>query len=120
MRRSQRRPTLLQKTDSEVDALLFSGNQAVPPFAELVGELDFPRHTLLCHRRHYAVYGMDLACHLAFHIKAPEWLLDVDEMARCIIYIVRRTQIYFDDHLWNPLQTRARSRKSPFRRSCGK
>lgn len=28
---------------------------------------------------------------------------------RCIIYIVRRTQLYLDDHLWNALHARARS-----------
>jgi len=31
---------------------------------------------------------------------------------RCIIYIVRRTQLYLDDHLWNALHTQARSRKT--------
>jgi hypothetical protein len=31
---------------------------------------------------------------------------------RCILYIVRRTQLYLDDHLWNALHTRARSRKT--------
>ena len=32
--------------------------------------------------------------------------------ARCIIYIVRRTQLYLDDHLWDALHRRARSRKT--------
>jgi hypothetical protein len=32
--------------------------------------------------------------------------------ARCIIYIMRRTQLYLDDHLWNALHTSARSRKT--------
>jgi hypothetical protein len=32
--------------------------------------------------------------------------------SRCIIYIVRRTQLYLDDHLWNALHARARSRKT--------
>jgi hypothetical protein len=31
---------------------------------------------------------------------------------RCIIYIMRRTQLYLDDHLWNALHTQARSRKT--------
>jgi hypothetical protein len=31
---------------------------------------------------------------------------------RCIIYIVRRTQLFLDDHLWNALHARARSRKA--------
>jgi hypothetical protein len=31
---------------------------------------------------------------------------------RCIIYIVRRTQIYLDDHPWSALHARARSRKT--------
>jgi len=31
---------------------------------------------------------------------------------RCIIYIMRRTQLYLDDHLWNALHARARSRKT--------
>ena len=29
-----------------------------------------------------------------------------------MIYIMRRTQLYLDDHLWNALHTRARSRKT--------
>jgi predicted DNA-binding ribbon-helix-helix protein len=29
-----------------------------------------------------------------------------------MIYIVRRTQLYLDDHLWNALHARARSRKT--------
>jgi hypothetical protein len=28
------------------------------------------------------------------------------------MYIMRRTQLYLDDHLWNALHTRARSRKT--------
>lgn len=28
------------------------------------------------------------------------------------MYIVRRTQLYLDDHLWNALHSRARSRKT--------
>jgi len=44
-----------------------------------------------------------LICHLAVSPEPP---------ARCIIYIVRRTQIYLDDDLWNALRTRARSRKT--------
>jgi hypothetical protein len=32
--------------------------------------------------------------------------------SRCIIYIVRRTQLYLDDHLWNALHALARSRKT--------
>src|SRR5947208_1634707 len=31
---------------------------------------------------------------------------------RCIIYIMRRTQLYLDDHLWNALHVRARSRRT--------
>src|ERR1022692_3715838 len=31
---------------------------------------------------------------------------------RCIIYIMRRTQLYLDEHLWSALHTRARSRKT--------
>jgi predicted DNA-binding ribbon-helix-helix protein len=27
---------------------------------------------------------------------------------RCMLYIVRRTQLYLDDHLWNALHARAR------------
>jgi hypothetical protein len=34
------------------------------------------------------------------------------ETGRCIIYIVRRTQLYLDDDLWNALHARARSRKT--------
>jgi Ribbon-helix-helix protein, copG family len=34
------------------------------------------------------------------------------KLTRCIIYIMRRTQLYLDDHLWNALHTRARSRKT--------
>ena len=33
-------------------------------------------------------------------------------MKRCIIYIVRRTQLYLDDELWEALHARARSRKT--------
>lgn len=29
-----------------------------------------------------------------------------------MLYIVRRTQLYLDDHLWNALRARARSRKT--------
>lgn len=29
-----------------------------------------------------------------------------------MLYIMRRTQLYLDDHLWNALRTRARSRKT--------
>jgi hypothetical protein len=29
-----------------------------------------------------------------------------------MIYIMRRTQLYIDDHLWNALHTQARSRKT--------
>ena len=29
-----------------------------------------------------------------------------------MIYIMRRTQLYLDDHLWNALHARARSRKT--------
>lgn len=31
---------------------------------------------------------------------------------RCIIYIVRRTQLYLDDQLWGALHARARSEKT--------
>lgn len=31
---------------------------------------------------------------------------------RCILYIVRRTQLYLDDHLWNALHTQARNLKT--------
>jgi predicted DNA-binding ribbon-helix-helix protein len=31
---------------------------------------------------------------------------------RCTIYIVRRTQLYLDDSLWEALHARARSRKT--------
>jgi hypothetical protein len=31
---------------------------------------------------------------------------------RCILYIVRRTQLYLDDHLWKALHDEARSRKT--------
>jgi hypothetical protein len=31
---------------------------------------------------------------------------------RCIIYIVRRTQLYLEDDLWNALHARARSRRT--------
>jgi hypothetical protein len=31
---------------------------------------------------------------------------------RCSLYIVRRTQLYLDDHLWDALHARARSRKT--------
>ncbi len=31
---------------------------------------------------------------------------------RCILYIVRRTQLYLDDHLWDALHARARSRQT--------
>ena len=31
---------------------------------------------------------------------------------RCILYIVRRTQLYLDDAIWNALHARARSRKT--------
>jgi hypothetical protein len=44
---SQRRASLLQKTDAEVDALLFNGGKIVPPFAEFIGELNLPRHGLI-------------------------------------------------------------------------
>src|SRR5260370_37255492 len=37
---------------------------------------------------------------------------DPDGHRRCIIYIMRRTQLYLDDHLWNALHARARSRKT--------
>ena len=32
--------------------------------------------------------------------------------ARCMIYIMRRTQLYLDDSLWEALHARARSRKT--------
>jgi hypothetical protein len=35
---------------------------------------------------------------------APPW--------RCIIYIMRRTQLYLDEHLWNTLHARAKSRNT--------
>jgi len=60
MGHSQRRPCLLQKADGEVDTLLFRGGQAIPPFAEFVGELDFPRRDRLCHGRHYVVNDMEV------------------------------------------------------------
>jgi predicted transcriptional regulator len=31
---------------------------------------------------------------------------------RCVIYIVRRTQLYLDDDLWNALHTLARSQRT--------
>jgi hypothetical protein len=31
---------------------------------------------------------------------------------RCALYIMRRTQLYLDDHLWNALQAHARSKKT--------
>jgi hypothetical protein len=31
---------------------------------------------------------------------------------RCILYIVRRTQLYLDDNLWNALHIRARSQRT--------
>ena len=34
------------------------------------------------------------------------------EPERCTIYIVRRTQLYLDDHLWGALHARARSEKT--------
>ena len=33
-------------------------------------------------------------------------------LLRCIIYIMRRTQLYLDDHMWDALHTRARIRKT--------
>jgi hypothetical protein len=33
-------------------------------------------------------------------------------LKRCIIYIMRRTQLYLDDHLWNALHARARAQKT--------
>ena len=33
----------------------------------------------------------------------------IDEYRRCILYIVRRTQLYLDEDLWNALHARARS-----------
>jgi hypothetical protein len=38
--------------------------------------------------------------------------LNCDKPSRCIIYIMRRTQLYLDDSLWNALHSRARSRKT--------
>jgi len=35
-----------------------------------------------------------------------------DRPRRCILYIVRRTQLYLDDHLWKTLHARARSRRT--------
>src|ERR1035437_911667 len=46
MRHLQHRTNCLQEADREVDALLFSGGQTIPPLTELVGELDRPGHTL--------------------------------------------------------------------------
>ena len=34
------------------------------------------------------------------------------DVAQCILYIVRRTQLYLDDALWEALHARARSRKT--------
>ena len=51
-------PSLLKESDGVVDALLFGGGQCIPPVSELIGEFDFPRHVLLCHRGHYAVTGI--------------------------------------------------------------
>ena len=36
----------------------------------------------------------------------------VQSASRCILYIVRRTQLYLDDHLWNALHARARSQQT--------
>ena len=47
MGHSQRRASLLQKTDTEVDALLFSVGKTIPPFAEFIGEFNFPCHALI-------------------------------------------------------------------------
>jgi len=55
MRHLQGRTNCLQKADYEVNALLFGCGQSIPPVAELTGEFDFPRQTLVCHIRHYVV-----------------------------------------------------------------
>jgi hypothetical protein len=65
MGHSQIRPGLLQKADSEVDTLLFSGGQAIPPFAEFIGELNFPSRGPLCHVGHYAVNDIKPRWHFA-------------------------------------------------------
>ena len=33
-------------------------------------------------------------------------------MTRCILYIMRRTQLYFDDDLWEALHARARTQQT--------
>lgn len=33
-------------------------------------------------------------------------------LKRCILYIVRRTQLYLDDDLWNALQVRSRQERT--------
>ena len=38
--------------------------------------------------------------------------LGVSRGGRCIIYIVRRTQLYLDDQLWGALHARARREKT--------
>lgn len=55
----QRRASVLQKTDTEVYTLLFSTGKTVPPFPKFIGEFDLPSHALLCHKRHYVIYGIE-------------------------------------------------------------
>ena len=46
MGHSQRWASLLQETNTEVDTLLFDGSKTIPPFAEFIGEFNFPYHDL--------------------------------------------------------------------------
>jgi hypothetical protein len=42
----------------------------------------------------------------------PTSATNSDNPPRCTLYIMRRTQLYLNDHLWNALHTRAQSQKT--------
>jgi hypothetical protein len=54
MRPFKVRTTLLQQSNSEVDAILLVLRQAIPPGAELIGVLNFPSHKLSMAQTPYA------------------------------------------------------------------
>ena len=58
MRPFKVRTTLLQQSNSEVDAILLVLRQAIPPGAELIGVLNFPSHKLSMAQTPYAFKGI--------------------------------------------------------------
>src|ERR1035441_1442671 len=102
MRHLQGRTNLLQKSDGEVDAFLLGGGQAIPPLAELIGELDLPGHSFSMSCTALCRQGYRPECRLAF--------VTVNRQAHRVMSTVRGTFAAVRRHILSvPTRSAARA-----------